>query len=253
MKLAEQWAKVNTEHAGVAASQQEPTIFFTGKPYVDGLGYVFKYRNYNPELCRWQSADPSGFPDGANNQAYAPCPTSGLDPTGLYTVTQDISDIVANTMNSLIKGQLSVIGSTLNNSAEALKGQTLPGGGTVKGEEWKLSNFTICGSATGSTAGTTGWGIIGVNTPFSYSVPSGLMPDPSWGSDTTSGKVLTSVTINASISLTSPGFNYTFPTPVTYDTGTKFLGFEVYDTMKSLQLGTLNATLTASAIVVLYE
>jgi len=79
----EQCAQYNKEHAGVAASPQEPTVFFTGKPYVDGLGYVFKYRNYNPELCRWQSADPSGFPDGANNQIYAPCPTSGVDALGL--------------------------------------------------------------------------------------------------------------------------------------------------------------------------
>jgi len=75
----------------VATSPQEPTVFFTGKPYVDGLGYVFKYRNYNPELCRWQSADPSGFPDGANNQIYAPCPTSGVDPTGLDAGDQAFS------------------------------------------------------------------------------------------------------------------------------------------------------------------
>jgi len=76
---------VGKENAGNRKNvkPEAPTIFFTGKPYVDGLGYVFKYRNYNPELCRWQSADPSGFPDGANNQIYAPVPTSQFDPTGL--------------------------------------------------------------------------------------------------------------------------------------------------------------------------
>jgi hypothetical protein len=34
-------------------------------------------------LGRWSSADPSGFPDGANNQCYAPVPTSDFDYQGL--------------------------------------------------------------------------------------------------------------------------------------------------------------------------
>ena len=59
-------------------------IRYTGKPYNKELGaYVFNERNYDPTISRWTTADPSGFPDGANNQAYAPVPTSDFDYQGL--------------------------------------------------------------------------------------------------------------------------------------------------------------------------
>ncbi|MCK9589568.1 MAG: hypothetical protein M0Q93_09435 [Terrimicrobiaceae bacterium] len=50
----------------------QPTeYFYTGKPYESDTGsYTFKYRNYDPELNRWTTMDPSGFPDGANNHIY---------------------------------------------------------------------------------------------------------------------------------------------------------------------------------------
>jgi len=32
--------------------------FFTGKPLVSGLGRVFLFRNYRPDLAKWQTADP---------------------------------------------------------------------------------------------------------------------------------------------------------------------------------------------------
>ena len=44
--------------------------FFTGKPLVGELGYVFLFRNYRPEQGKWQTADPLGYPDGWNNFAY---------------------------------------------------------------------------------------------------------------------------------------------------------------------------------------
>jgi len=44
--------------------------FFTGKPYVEGLGYAFMFRNYRSDLGKWQTADPLGYPDGWNNFAY---------------------------------------------------------------------------------------------------------------------------------------------------------------------------------------
>jgi len=105
----------------VAASPQEPTVFFTGKPYVDGLGYVFKYRNYNPELCRWQSADPSGFPDGANNQIYVNNKvTSALDPTGCEEVdfTGSASYSIPGTQITLSPSESGVITYTLNDSGK---------------------------------------------------------------------------------------------------------------------------------------
>ncbi|MDD2708506.1 MAG: hypothetical protein PHV34_10885 [Verrucomicrobiae bacterium] len=62
--------------------------FYTGKPWdADLQGYNFLYRNYQPGLARWTMVDPSGFPDGVNNFAYAPVPTNGLDPLGLVAIT----------------------------------------------------------------------------------------------------------------------------------------------------------------------
>ena len=44
--------------------------YFTGKPAVAGLGRAFLYRNYRPDLAKWQTADPLGYPDGWNQLAY---------------------------------------------------------------------------------------------------------------------------------------------------------------------------------------
>ena len=68
-----------------AKSTTEDPAFYTGKPYVASTGgYAFKYRSYNPELARWTSEDPSGFPDGANNALYVSnSPGSNYDYLGL--------------------------------------------------------------------------------------------------------------------------------------------------------------------------
>ena len=67
---------------------QPVEYFYTGKPYdADSESYTFKYRNYDPELNRWTTADPSGFPDGANNYSYVSnTPTDAFDPNGLTTI-----------------------------------------------------------------------------------------------------------------------------------------------------------------------
>ena len=44
--------------------------WFTGKPYVEGLGHAFLMRNYRAGLAKWQTADPMGYPDGWNQLAY---------------------------------------------------------------------------------------------------------------------------------------------------------------------------------------
>jgi len=90
-KTPEQLAKWRQEMTEKAAAADELTksssstfAFFTGKPFVEETGsYAFKFRQYDPELNRWTSADPSGFPDGANSHAYGKSPVSGLDPNGL--------------------------------------------------------------------------------------------------------------------------------------------------------------------------
>ena len=44
--------------------------WFTGKPFVEGLGHTFLMRNYRASLAKWQTADPMGYPDGWNQLAY---------------------------------------------------------------------------------------------------------------------------------------------------------------------------------------
>jgi RHS repeat-associated protein len=85
-------AKQAAEAAELAIRDPQPAtawqeLFFTGKPYLEETGqYLFLFRHYDPELARWTTADPSGFPDGANNVAYMAVPTSGLDFLGLETL-----------------------------------------------------------------------------------------------------------------------------------------------------------------------
>jgi RHS repeat-associated protein len=64
---------------------QPDTYFYTGKPYDKDLSaYVFNYRNYDPQVNRWTTVDPSGFPDGANASIYGyNSPTYILDENGL--------------------------------------------------------------------------------------------------------------------------------------------------------------------------
>jgi len=83
-KTAEFEAKQAQESA--AASQAEH--FYTGKPYFEETGqYAFLFRSYDPGLSRWTTSDPSGFPDGANNNLYSSRPLSEIDPTGLVLVS----------------------------------------------------------------------------------------------------------------------------------------------------------------------
>jgi len=88
----ERIAKADAARASQAASSRPSTLdsstgFYTGKPYLAESGsYAFKYREYNPEMNRWTTVDPSGFPDGANNRLYAPNGSTQIDPTGLLAV-----------------------------------------------------------------------------------------------------------------------------------------------------------------------
>lgn len=73
---------------------QPASYFYTGKPYdADVDAYVFAYRSYNAELNRWTTPDPSGFPDGANPNRYAPVPTSNLDSFGLAAFNTEAEDL----------------------------------------------------------------------------------------------------------------------------------------------------------------
>jgi RHS repeat-associated protein len=88
-QLAEWRAEMAVKNAATTTASEDHA-FYTGKPYIETTGsYAFKYRSYNPELARWTSEDPSGFPDGANGSIYAPVPTSQLDFMGLAKLNAD--------------------------------------------------------------------------------------------------------------------------------------------------------------------
>ena len=64
--------------------------FFTGKPYVEGLGHAFLMRNYRAGLAKWQTADPLGYPDGWNQLAYCGNGVTGaVDLWGCKTQTTE--------------------------------------------------------------------------------------------------------------------------------------------------------------------
>jgi RHS repeat-associated protein len=95
-KNEKQLAEWRAEKVAEATSQgyaTEESAFYTGRPYLASSGgYAFKYRSYNSEVARWTSEDPSGFPDGANPNIYAPIPTSQLDFMGLYSTLDVLRD-----------------------------------------------------------------------------------------------------------------------------------------------------------------
>ncbi|MDX2080590.1 MAG: RHS repeat-associated core domain-containing protein, partial [Terrimicrobiaceae bacterium] len=81
-------AKVAAQVTSSPSAITHSPLFFTGKPLVEETGqYAFLFRHYDPELNRWTTSDPSGFPDGANNIAYMAVPTSEFDWQGLDTIT----------------------------------------------------------------------------------------------------------------------------------------------------------------------
>ena len=64
------------------ADTSDKSSFFTGKPYVENLGYAFLFRNYRADMGKWQTQDLIGYPDGWNNFAY--CNNSIIEGLDLY-------------------------------------------------------------------------------------------------------------------------------------------------------------------------
>jgi RHS repeat-associated protein len=104
-KTPEQLAKWRSETAARTGNQESTssrpstldssTPFYTGKPYLaESSSYAFKYRQYSPEMGRWTTVDPSGFPDGANNRVYAAVPTSELDDNGCQIAGNFSGDVL---------------------------------------------------------------------------------------------------------------------------------------------------------------
>jgi RHS repeat-associated protein len=147
---AEQASKADTRPA------EETHAFYTGKPYLGSTGgYAFQYRSYNPELARWTSEDPSGFPDGANGSIYAPKPTSEFDYMGLWTL-----HAISYLVNKTTTGHVVIDNVPTPITAHASFNCTsfAP----------DLSSYNITGSGFGSCDGN----VANVDAPFNVSVDS---------------------------------------------------------------------------------
>jgi RHS repeat-associated protein len=122
-KNEKQLAEWRTERASEATSQgfsAKETAFYTGKPYIESTGgYTFKHRSYSPEMARWTSEDPSGFPDGPNPNIYAAIPTSQLDFCGLWRVS-----LVAGANDNRADNNLTPGGRILSDSTQSVTSTT---------------------------------------------------------------------------------------------------------------------------------
>ena len=133
---------------GNVVSFQNDTIFgdgtiktnrcarFTGKPYDEDLqAFVFPCRNYNASTARWQSADPAGYPDGANQHFYAAIPTLGIDPLGCWVLIEywsiskvfnyvDMGNSALPGMNEINEEYLESVACGMNEATSVFSGKT---------------------------------------------------------------------------------------------------------------------------------
>jgi RHS repeat-associated protein len=126
-KAAADSAALDTRHSSLATGPQD--IFYTGKPYLEETGqYVFLFRHYDPELGRWTTSDPSGFPDGANNVAYMAVPTTEFDWQGLKSVawvaawTSLVSSEIMNTSYNQFQSSFQLVRQGFIDEDEATRG-----------------------------------------------------------------------------------------------------------------------------------
>jgi RHS repeat-associated protein len=160
-----------------ASAKSESSGFYTGKPYLAESGsYAFKYREYNPEMNRWTTVDPSGFPDGANNRVYAPNPANELDNNGLNVLKA--TDSIGNG-----NGRLDI----------TLTQAPLVNGNNVT----MLSEWSTTGLAGISTQNQNGWVVQTVTINISMTVIANY---------TEAWQVINGVVINS-----TDGFSFTAP------------------------------------------
>ena len=61
----------NISKTSFGADTTDTSAFFTGKPYINELGYAFLFRNYRADTGKWLSQDLIGYPDGWNSLKYS--------------------------------------------------------------------------------------------------------------------------------------------------------------------------------------
>ena len=147
--------------------------FFTGKPHVGEMGYVFLFRAYRADQGKWQTSDPLGYPDGWNNFAY--CNNWVNDAIDLFggillstesaTMTTSPYEIVTIELSAIITNTLIAMGAFKDLSYKV--GLTANGNDTGNTPVISGEQFLLTGSPTSSGGG---FSLSGVGYSFTYSV-----------------------------------------------------------------------------------
>ena len=124
------------------AESNNANSFFTGKPYVENLGYAFLFRNYRADMGKWLSQDLIGYPDGWNNFAY--CNNSIIESLDLYGAAE-LSSNRAYVSIVLSNGQK--YGSYISNASEL---NSLMSNADTSN---KITAFTYTGHSAEGTSG----------------------------------------------------------------------------------------------------
>lgn len=221
-----------THIPGIAA--QPDSYFFTGKPYDAELGgYVFAARVLDPNMNRWTTPDPSGFPDGPNNRIYAPVPTNALDPSGSVTVTiSGTPKLGFKEGNYSVSTNMTPVEDDNNDEALGLLGAQFPSWNTVNGGE-ALGTINVTTFAAGfhiPTGQTSMYG--GLNIIANYN---GVAPVTGyqwmWIQVITRNDkpgYLNTPYLDDHTNPTSPFYPYAYPNPYPNYSKTSSLGFYDY-------------------------
>ncbi len=157
---------------GTSFGNGEKNGFFTGKPYVEGLGYAFLFRNYRPNLGKWQTADPLGYPDGLNNLAYVNNRvTNSFDWLGGKSLSASTSGLTINPLNVLPFSPAAIITTTLT-ALGVFTNLVYDVNITATGNDGTGVTPTISGESiylTGTTSGGGGFSVQGIGYSYTYS------------------------------------------------------------------------------------
>ena len=164
----------------------------------NGLLYM-RARYYNPYLCRFLSADPSGFAGGLNHYAYANGnPVSYLDPFGLGAIGE-------NSSSSWIMNGLTGTASDLGNGLVASASSTV---NIVNSAVMQVGNTVLTGLGMLGAAQQAVLGAVGIDDPMMLG-PAGGAVEEEMVALRSLGALAGEATLPASIAQTFSGGNYT--------------------------------------------
>jgi len=137
--------------SNVAVKKDDESAFFTGRAYLEATDtYAYKFRAYDPSVARWTTEDPSGFPDGTNNNIYVNNRTlTWYDDQGLSGVYVDYYKYNLELTRFFSWGDLALFA-----------GGGIVGGGTVGAGVGAAAGLGV-GSIPGAVIGAAGGALIG--------------------------------------------------------------------------------------------